>query len=340
MAQITYVNTNKNGSIEFFRFLFMSILVIWHGGFHQYVHHGYLVVEFFFILSGYLIYKSFVNHRKGTLQYTVDRIKRTYFEYAFACILAFGLYIVRSLYTGEAFFVFGGILKFISELLLLQNVGIFDGGYNAPMWYFSVLIWGGGFLYSLLCYNQKLATNIVLPLLALFFYTYIFGQQDSIESWGKIPFYIPMFRGISDMSLGILVGKLSEKVVIRGSKSLIVYNIVSLICLLLIMIIIFQEKTYDKYVLILMPILIMNCVNEGGILRKLLNRKLFIFLGDLTFEIYLLHSIIIMILAHLFVNSAINDIILILIYWLVIFVLSLCFKVLCRKLKNFLFNEK
>ena len=45
----------KNNSIEFLRFLFMSILVAWHGGFHFFAH-GYLVVEFFFILSGYFIY--------------------------------------------------------------------------------------------------------------------------------------------------------------------------------------------------------------------------------------------------------------------------------------------
>lgn len=68
---------------------------------------------------------------------------------------------------------------------------------------FSVLIWGGSLLYALLSYSQILTINIVLPIL----YTYIFARQDSIECWDKIPFYIPMFRRIRGMSLGIIVGK-------------------------------------------------------------------------------------------------------------------------------------
>lgn len=47
---------------------------------------------------------------------------------------------------------------------------------------------------------------------------------------------------------------------------------------------------YDKDILILIPVLIMNCICDSGIFHKLLNRKLFIFLGENTFEIYLLHK--------------------------------------------------
>ena len=51
----------RNSLIEFYRFLF-ALWVVWYHGFflfkNQYFNHGYIAVEFFFILSGFYILKA------------------------------------------------------------------------------------------------------------------------------------------------------------------------------------------------------------------------------------------------------------------------------------------
>lgn len=58
----------KSGVIEFYRYIFMVVLLAWHGG-TNFFHNGYLVVEFFFILSGYLLMESYLRRPKTAVQF-------------------------------------------------------------------------------------------------------------------------------------------------------------------------------------------------------------------------------------------------------------------------------
>lgn len=328
--------TRKNNSIEFLRFLFMSILVAWHGGFNFFTH-GYLVVEFFFILSGYFIYTSLVKKNKGTLQYTLDKIKRTYLEYIIACVFMFGLVALHALIHHEHFFTLDNLFKFIAECLLLQNIGIFSGGFNTPLWYFSVLIWGGGGLYALLKYNKRLTVNIILPLYILLFYTYIFSRRDSIECWDKDIFYIPMLRGLADMSVGIVSAELSLKVLPKIKKSRLLFDIISIISFILFLTVFYTSKTYDKYTIILIPILILNSISEKGILHRLLNKNFSSKLGGLTYEMYILHAPILMVLGFFFKNVEVDYLLRYIISLFVIIICSKCMKMGCDYMKSRLY---
>lgn len=329
---------NRNNSIEFLRFLFMSILVAWHTGFHFFAH-GYLVVEFFFILSGYFIYTSLIKKNKGTLQYTIDKIKRTYLEYIIACAFMFGLVALHAFMHHQHFFTLDNLFKFIVECLLLQSIGIFDGGFNAPLWYFSVLIWGGGGLYALLKYNKRLTVNIILPLYILLFYTYIFSKRDAIECWDKDIFLYTMLRGFADMSVGIVTAELSLKILPKIKKSLLLFDIVSVISFILLLTVFYTSKTYDKYTIIFIPILILNCIDEKGILHRLLNKNFSSKLGGITYEMYILHAPILMVLGFFFKNTEVDYLLRYIISLLIIIICSKCMKMGCCYInKRFCFN--
>ncbi len=322
------IKTKKNNSIEFLRFFFMAILIEWHGGLNFFAH-GYLVVEFFFILSGYFIYTSLAKSNKGTLQYTIDKIKRTYTEYIIACVLMFGLVVSLALIHNEQIFTLDNVFKFISEILLLQNVGIYNGGFNTPLWYFSVLIWGGGGLYALLKYNKRLTINVILPLYVLLFYTYIFSKMDSIECWDKNIFYIPMLRGLADMSVGIIIAELSLKIIPKMKKTSLLFDVISVISFILLITVFFIEKPYDKFSIIFISILILNCVSKKGIWYRILNRNFFSQLGGITYEMYLLHLPLLIILSALFKNLEVNNVLRYIIYLLIIMVVSKYMKFGC-----------
>ena len=108
-----------------------------------------------------------------------------------------------------------------------------------------------------------------------------------------------MFRGLADMSIGIMTAKLSLKILPGIKKSSLLFDIISVISFILLLVVFYINKTYDKYVIIFIPLLILNCVNNKGFLYRLLNQKWFSQLGGITYEMYLLHVPILMILSFL-----------------------------------------
>lgn len=159
------------GTIEFLRYFFMIVLLSWHGQF-GYVAKGYLVVEFFFILSGYFLMDSFLRcPNRSALQFTIIKVRKTYVEYLIAAVICFLFYgvtkwIVNGSYESET------IYKFLSEALLLQESGVFQGGFNYPLWYYSVLIIGGYFLYYLISRFES-GLEFIIPLYCLISFVFI-----------------------------------------------------------------------------------------------------------------------------------------------------------------------
>ena len=69
-------NKVKLNSIEAFRFLFKLQVCIWHYKMTNVFAHGYMAVEFFFILSGVLMFFSANKENAlGTFDYTIKKVK-------------------------------------------------------------------------------------------------------------------------------------------------------------------------------------------------------------------------------------------------------------------------
>lgn len=93
------------------------------------------------------------------------------------------------------------------EFFFCQCLGLTDKiAINHPLWFMSILIFGGGILYSLLHnFNQK-AISLYIPLICLWGFPFILDNGNhafqnqmnlfGIQSW--------MIRGVADMGLGVL----------------------------------------------------------------------------------------------------------------------------------------
>ena len=158
----------KSISVEALRFIFMVVIAVWHFGRINPFTHGYIAVDFYFLLSGYLLYGSYTKHKYDAMRYTEEKLKRFYPEYILVFIIAFLMKLHLLLRDNDAVTTF---LNAISEGLLIHSVGIFGGGVNQPAWYISVLIVGGGLLYAILYEYKKIAISIIFPLFALITYT-------------------------------------------------------------------------------------------------------------------------------------------------------------------------
>lgn len=205
-SQILY----RNHSIEALRFFFMLLICCWHNYASSGVfRHGYLAVEFFFILSGYLLYKSFSKQNSlSTIDYTLKKIKRFAPEYLIVMIFLYMRHFLIPCILGKREFSVPLVLKMFPEMVFLQDSGLYYGGMNFPLWYLSILLVGGGLLYALLKYDQRLALNIVFPWLCLQGYVYIFSNSPdgSIQVWGANGASVmKLLRGVAGMSLGVLL---------------------------------------------------------------------------------------------------------------------------------------
>ena len=163
---------------------------------------------------------------------------------------------------------------------------------NPTLWYVVVLIFGGGLLYALMKWNSKVAISIILPLYALLYFTYIFKVGGCVEYWGTYGFvYHPLWRGIADMSIGVVFWHIFSRIKLR--IPLLLTNIISTASLFAIWVILFLNIHYDRYVLLFVPVLLIGSFTERSILYRLFQGNLWLFLGGLTFEMYLVHMAVI-----------------------------------------------
>lgn len=331
------IKTNKNLSIEAFRFIIICFICIWHFDGHcGILQRGYLGVDFFFILSGMLLYKSSIKENAlNSVDYTLKKFFRFFPEYVF-CMLF--LYICQ-LFTGSLTLSVETIERFISEMLMLQNVGLWMDGRNWALWYICVLIVGGGLIYSFLKYDKRLSLHVIMPLLVILGFSFLFkfNKENHIESFAQSALIsLPLLRGLCDMSLGVLCMAVFIKKKESMTRFLYLWSVASIISLILFLRQIFVNENDDSYCLIFLPILLMSLFLEGTILNKLFRSKIWIFLGSISFEMYLVHVPILGIISVIKSVFFINGYILTIIYLCTVFLLAILLKRMIIILNRFL----
>jgi peptidoglycan/LPS O-acetylase OafA/YrhL len=160
----TYIMAQrKNGKIELMRFVFSVVVILFHcyrllGGKEivgnrlicfPFMPRGYIAVEFFFLVSGYLMAKKLANETraalpvgsdmgKGYIQFLWGKVSAIFPYHIVAFVL---LWVVHSYYTwagiGKAF---SRLLNYIPGFFLVQKTGLNFGNLNSVEWYISAML--------------------------------------------------------------------------------------------------------------------------------------------------------------------------------------------------------
>ena len=328
-------------SLDFLRFVFMLFICVWHYvGTFPWLHltHGYVGVEFFFILSGALLYKSFLTHsNQGALAYTEKKIKKFYFEYLLTLILLFCIFRYNS-FLGDFNTSLLALLNFVQQALFLQNLGIFSDSVNPPAWYLSVLIYMGALLYSCLRLNKRYAIGLFFPLLCLLGFSSLFSFSDSLDSpygthMGVID--IRLIRGASEMSLGILLYYFyCAHLNYFNGRRIPWLDAVSILSLFLLIVFMFSTDTYDKFSIILFSMLILASFNRTSLLNRLTSHSIWEKLGSITYEMLIIHFFIRSVFLKLKLENLINSYLLLTIYLITVILGSFLLKRFDQKVKE------
>ena len=291
----------KNRAIEFYRFLAIMCIAVFHfniqfTGEFCFLKGGYLGVEFFFILSGFLLMKTYrgENHPKTAHEFWLRRVSRLYPAY----ILTMVLFILFDIFVRNYITSFADLVSRLGDeiwdLLLLQNIGI-PGvfAYEGSLWFLSSLSVNLYLIYYLLLKHGEIYTNFLILALCVVVYGYIgkqFGSLSMQEEWLGGVIYGGLMRGFLDMSLGVVAYNLM--IVFRRWPSSIL-SLLEVISLLFCLKAISEGFCVEDFkVLVLFPVLIASTMTGKSIWVRLLNLQISDFAGEISFEIYLNHLLI------------------------------------------------
>ena len=223
--------TKKSNMISFFRILFIYCVAWAHldGHFPLFQQMGvrpglYMVVDFFFIVTGYLLYQTYITNPErytGGPAYAWSRIKRIGPAYliSYVPIIIFWL---SQRGIGET--VYYICFRFF-ELVGLHGMGFNEGWtyMNNSTWFVSLIIISGFIIYHCLVKWHDTFTKFVAPILVMVFVSYIYRFRGNLSATMDVEgFYgnFALFRCFMDMCLGIYACMLTRYILKTGVKTM------------------------------------------------------------------------------------------------------------------------
>lgn len=273
----------KLKNVEFLRVLFTFFVLVTHFfNCFKIWNSGGQAVQFFFLLSGYLLAVTYRPDRK-ILDIAVNRYIR------FVPLVVFGGLLA------------GGGWKSFQGLWMLQNMGLGIGDVpNAPAWYIAVLFWCTLFFVGLMKVFDKKQLLVILAVIA--FAAMIMNIHCPYKANAPAPDRLPMYgvftrgllRGLSCMSIGILLAHICRRVQVEyvNTAQKLVYTAAELAILIYIIWGCFNSSVFSHYYVIHVlshVVLLYLFVVKRGYISGVLESDSMAKLAKYSLSIYLTH---------------------------------------------------
>lgn len=305
--------SKKNGRVEFLRFIFALGILFFH--IHKrfavngnieigntglyFFNHGYIGVEFFFLVSGYLLAMGAYSKRTlstefigtETAQMIWKKIKNVFPYHLFAMILTVAVngYFLEHTVKGRVAYA----IDSWASLFFVQIFGFDSSWANKLTWYLDVWLVVTFMFWYFLRKHYEVFAKIVCPLLALFVLGFMAHEYTSIagiDEWTG-HFYKCFLRGFAEMALGCSAFSLTRQLnkiefTAAGKKILAVLEAVCYIIVFAYAVTAMPTK-YSFLILFIMClglILTFSNVNPG---HKLFDKPIFSWCGKMSLLIYL-----------------------------------------------------
>ncbi len=299
------VKNKRIGEMEFWRFIFSIIIVFHHsrrlvGNENALFFNGAYAVEFFFILSGYLLMQSIDRLKNSTGSIGKDTflfIKKKYLSLCpdlfISWILGAGVTIGALGYSLKEAgkFLAGGIW----ELGLLHMGGLNPQGLNSAVWYLSSMLIAMALLYPLLRKYKNGGRLVIAPLATVLIFGYLFAEFGSL----RVPFGWTGFtfrgnlRAVADLCLGVVCYQLTQRFATLPlntfTKSLLTATKYGCFGWLIFYMYGKQNNTMDFFLLLIIMLAILLTFSRQTLGQELFNNKFVTFLGKFSLPLYLSH---------------------------------------------------
>lgn len=308
----------KNRLIEICRFLFCIIILMVHthglrpvSSVNYPFSGGYIVVEFFLILSGFFTsnYAMTKVTNSTPAESAISYVWRQYikiFPITTICIIM--QYIVTAYFNKLKFQDFPYIMY---EILLLPQAGIYKTFLNLPLWYLSAYFICLPILIFLLNKYRDFFYNIGAIIAPIIIYGFICRTNIDLDIWSfnSHIWYIGLFRTFAGLCVGvcsyrIFCGIKNIHFTKSGQVAIKTTAIISMICV--IGYIYLFSFTYADYFLVFMMMFLLAYINTIDI-KSTKWDNLWYFLGELSIYIYCSHWTIRSVVPRLMTNNTYEE---------------------------------
>ena len=261
----------------------------------QIFRNSYLMVDLFFVLSGFVIFNAYyesITSINGLLKFQFLRFGRLYPVHLLFLLLFliiecskyfayhnFNIYNENNLPFSES-----NLTSFIQNLFLIHSIGPYSHpiSFNSPSWSISVEFYTY-LLFGLICilpkkYNFFILIFIPIISLLLIIFETTFGFSN-------------LLRCFSGFFIGCLTARLNTRIKsqILSSNHFLIILIVALFTFLFLK----KQGYFDSIIYLLTAFLILSLSNiREGSIKRFLNLKPLIWLGTMSYSIYMSHQFI------------------------------------------------
>lgn len=297
-------DTNRFEALDGWRGICACLVVLFH--FHGYspiyttalVRNSYLFVDFFFVLSGFVIawnYARRLSDWPGVKRFLILRLGRVYPLHLFMLLCFVGWETLRLAVQPDAFTGPNSPAAVITNLLLLQSMGVHDSlTWNGPSWSISTE-WWTYVVFALVCAwlgvrNWLIvATAAIAPLLLMHLSK---SGMDTTFDWGFI-------RCLFGFALGVACYRLySAAPPRRPMGHLAVMTLTE--CAVIAAVVLFVSAAGTSPLSFLAPfvfaVAVLVFAAEGGLVSRVFHSRPLKWLGMVSYSIYLTHFFVVLIL--------------------------------------------
>ena len=309
----------RNGKIDFYKFIMALVVMFLHSKVFaldenainvtfRLFKRGGLAVEFFFIVSGYLMalhvfnemqLKSecpTVNLAMQTQEFIVGKVRAIMPDYLIAWLISFIVMMVKES-RGTISGIVSRILDAIYEPLLIHMSGLGHYRTNGVVWYISAMLISMAVIYPMLRRYFHMFTKVVAPLIAVILLGMIYRINTTTVDVTETVFdsflYLGLVRAFAELCLGVACYDIIEKIkvvdfTLLGKVCISVMETVSFILALGYMQFGHSEK-HDMVIILPIAIMIIFAFSHQGLLAKLFDNNVCHLMGRYSLSIYLSH---------------------------------------------------
>lgn len=295
---------NRNYEIDFWKFIFSICIVIYHAWQFQYpgetiiFRYGNLLVDFFFVVSGFLMVLKIYNKKKplnigkDTWNFIIYKLKPIYKYILLAFI--FGL-VLKIIFLPHNIFYYSNS---IFEVLQIQMWGILNTNQlyqtvNSAAWYISAMLFVFLIIYPLAVKYKKTFTTLIAPISIFVLCFYITANDIYIYDPFTITNFIPngLIRAFLSMNIGCTIYELVLllKKIKFNTFSKILFTFFEV--LIIIMTFIFAQNGFLNFSNLIIPfafgIFVLIIFSENSYIGKLFTNKVWQFFSKFGFVMYL-----------------------------------------------------
>lgn len=264
--------------------------------FSMFIMKGWLGVDLFFILSGFILSYSY-QERMRVLSFSsvrffiINRLAKIFPAHLFV-MLIFGIAVATARYANifPDYSSNFGLQNYFLQIFLLHGIGIVEPrGWNLPTWSISSELLAYllfPILVIILNKFENLKANLLLIVSMMMFLIFLAWNLNNGTKF-MLDYQFSGLRVVSEFFIGICLCQIYKK--LKKSYTYLIWIIMALIAIFLQTFFIegaFYDFAYLIYFMILIPSLALLPTSSKRV-------SIFIFFGKTSYALYLIHSLVI-----------------------------------------------